>query len=96
MGILKAVFTFISIYLLDRLDQFSCWNPTNGDLLHTIHVPVERVTSCAFGGPDLQTIYITTANSGERSFSTPASEYAGDLFSIRLDVKGVPAFRFAG
>lgn len=73
-----------------------CWNPANGELLHTIHVPVDRVTSCAFGGPDLQTLYITTANSGDRSYDTPASELAGDLFSIRLDINGVPAFRFEG
>ncbi|MGB1250122.1 MAG: SMP-30/gluconolactonase/LRE family protein [Candidatus Promineifilaceae bacterium] len=68
-----------------------CWDPLTGELLHTIHLPVACVTSCAFGGPDLQTLYITTANA-----ATPASAFAGDLFSIRLSVKGVPAFRFAG
>lgn len=73
-----------------------CWNPVTGEHLHTVDVPVERVTSCAFGGSNLQTLYITTANSGDRTFSKRASQFAGDLFSIQLDIKGVPAFRFDG
>lgn len=72
-----------------------CWNPISAELQHTVHLPVERVTSCAFGGDDLQTLYITTANSGERTAGEPASAYAGDLFAVRLPVAGIPAMRFA-
>ena len=30
-----------------------------GKLLEFIHIPVDEVTNCAFGGPDLKTLFIT-------------------------------------
>ena len=36
----------------------------NGALLETVHLPVPQVTSVAFGGPDLRTLYVTTAATG--------------------------------
>ena len=34
----------------------------DGSVDRTIALPVPQVTSCAFGGPDLDTLYITTAS----------------------------------
>jgi len=66
------------------------WDPTTGKLLRTIPIPVERVSSVAFGGPDLTDLYVTTAAKGD-----PAP--AGALFRVTgLGVKGVPAFEFDG
>ena len=57
-----------------------CWNPTNGELLQTIHVPAPNVTSCAFGGQNLDTLFITTAR-----IRTDVEVYpqAGGLFQAR-------------
>lgn len=69
------------------------WNPLTGKLLQTIHVPVARVTSCAFGGRDLDTLFITTAQPAEPD---PAQPHAGGLFVARPGIRGVPAFEYAG
>lgn len=37
---------------------------SEGSLVATVPVPVDRPTSCAFGGPDLTTLFITTARHG--------------------------------
>jgi sugar lactone lactonase YvrE len=70
-------------------------NPKNGRLLSMIKVPgVRNVTSCAFGGPDLNDLYITSSKKGAKPEDEPN---AGALFKIRLnDVQGLPAFEFKG
>ncbi|MFI6845028.1 SMP-30/gluconolactonase/LRE family protein [Kitasatospora sp. NPDC050467] len=45
-----------------------CLSP-EGHLLATVELPAPRVTSCAFGGPDLHTLYITTARTAEHPLS---------------------------
>jgi sugar lactone lactonase YvrE len=37
------------------------WNPFTGKLIRSISLPVAQVTSCTFGGKDLDDIYITSA-----------------------------------
>ncbi len=69
------------------------WDPASGALLQTIRVPVARVTSCAFGGPALDTLYITTARPDSPD---PAQPHAGGLFAARPGVRGVPAFAYGG
>jgi sugar lactone lactonase YvrE len=71
-----------------------CFDPKTGELVRRIDVPAKNVTSCAFGGKDLKTLFITTASismSPEDSIKYPL---AGNLFAIDLNVKGVPAFFF--
>ncbi|MEC8558019.1 MAG: SMP-30/gluconolactonase/LRE family protein [Planctomycetota bacterium] len=36
--------------------------PDSGELLETTSVPIEMMTSCAFGGQDLKTLYITAGH----------------------------------
>lgn len=70
------------------------WNPTTGELLQTIPMPVRRVTSCAFGGPDLDRLYITTASVGLSEEELAEQPLAGGLFMIEPGVKGLPMNRF--
>ena len=60
----------------------------DGIIDRIVDVPVGRVTCPAFGGPDLKTLFITTARE-----SAPADELAeepalGSIFSIEVDVPG--------
>ena len=68
---------------------------------HRYMVPgATQVTSCAFGGPDLDQLYITTAAAGiaeDRLAPGADQENAGHLFRLDLSaegVKGVPAFSY--
>jgi sugar lactone lactonase YvrE len=58
----------------------------DGSVDRTIHLPVLRPTSCAFGGEDLKTLYITTARS--------ADKLSGSVFALRTEVGGCPENRF--
>ncbi len=61
-----------------------------GDLVDAIPLPVPCPTSCCFGGADLQTLYITTAQSQSNPTET---DTAGCLFQCRLDIPGIAATR---
>ena len=74
----------------------SCWNPATGELLRTIRVPAKNVTSCAFGGDDLGTLFITTARQGTNEQELKKFPHAGGVFQTRPGVKGVEAFFFKG
>lgn len=64
----------------------------DGRLDARIPVPATKVTSCAFGGPDLRDLYITTSRLGRRS-PEPA---AGALFRARPGVAGLAPVAFQG
>jgi sugar lactone lactonase YvrE len=76
--------------------QVSRWNPHTGELIEVIPVPVSRVTSCVFGGENLDVLYITTASVDVPPEGDPAQPHAGAVFSIKTKVKGAPTFTFAG
>ncbi len=59
----------------------------DGSVDRIVEMPVRNVTSCAFGGGDYKTLYITTAagSAGER--------LGGSLFALRTDSAGQPAYR---
>lgn len=59
-----------------------------GDVAEVIEVPAAHTTKCAFGGPELADLYITTA-AGEEP-------HAGGLFVAQPGVAGVPAHAYAG
>lgn len=58
----------------------------DGRVEQTVRLPVSRPTTCAFGGDDLQTLYITSARSAE--------QYSGSVFALQAHVPGLPARRF--
>lgn len=73
-----------------------CWNPDNGKLLCKINVPVLNVTSCAFGGENLETLFITTAGLGIPQDELEKYPYGGGLFKADPGVKGIPAYFYKG
>ncbi|MFE2214649.1 SMP-30/gluconolactonase/LRE family protein [Streptomyces canus] len=64
----------------------------DGSLDHVITLPTPRVTACAFGGPDLTDLYITTARVG---LDAP-HPVAGSLLVVPGAGKGVQQPSFAG
>ena len=71
-----------------------CWNPESGKLIKKIEVPAKNVTSCAFGGDDLGTLYITTARQNTSNEDLQKFPHAGGVFKTRPGVKGTKAFFF--
>ncbi|MDY4610716.1 MAG: SMP-30/gluconolactonase/LRE family protein [Sphaerochaetaceae bacterium] len=70
--------------------QISRWNPNTGICLARLPVPAYNVTSCYFGGPALDRLYITSASveTGETEFKQyPLS---GRTFVIEPGVSGLP------
>jgi sugar lactone lactonase YvrE len=68
----------------------------DGHVDRVVRVPPTMVTSCAFGGPDLTDLYITTMNLGLSEEARRAQPLAGGLFRCQPGVRGLPAYRFAG
>jgi len=71
-------------------------DPANGALIGEVSVPVSRPTSCTFGGPDLGTLYITSARTGLAPEVLAAEPLAGGVFCCRPGVRGMNAVEFAG
>jgi D-xylonolactonase len=55
----------------------------SGDVVRRIELPVPKVSSCAFGGPALDTLYVTTAGGREGSASDD-----GTLYRVKLETQG--------
>jgi sugar lactone lactonase YvrE len=68
----------------------------DGTVDRKIRLPVSRITMCAFGGPDLSTLYVTTARSGLSEADLEREPLAGGIFAIELDVQGLPEPHFKG
>ncbi len=68
----------------------------DGSLMRTVELPVARVTSAAFGGPDLDELFVTTASCGPTPDEMAAQPHAGALFRVDPGCRGLPADTFAG
>ncbi len=64
-----------------------------GRLDLVVQLPVTNVTACAFGGPDLRTLFITTSRQGLDADDQPE---AGAVFRYDAGVRGAPQHAFAG
>jgi sugar lactone lactonase YvrE len=60
----------------------------NGRLDRQLSVPGGWITSCAFGGAGLRTLFITTATVDLDAEVRRRHPHAGSLFAIELDVAG--------
>lgn len=65
------------------------FNPLTGNLMAKVLVDAPNVTSCAFGGSDLKTLFITTARQGMNDEKLKAYPEAGSVFVAFPGVKGV-------
>lgn len=72
----------------------NCYAP-DGRLIRKVRFPVSNVTKIAFGGPDLKTVYATTAAKGLTAEDLDKQPLAGGLFSFAVDTPGQPQNEFA-
>ena len=63
----------------------------HGRLMQTIELPTDLPTCCEFGGPDLATLFVTTA-----IYHRTPTPLAGALLALDVGVKGLPLVPFAG
>lgn len=68
----------------------------NGTVDRVIRMPVQRPTSCVFGGDDLSILYVTSASLDLTAEQRIAAPLAGGLFAIDAGVKGLPEPCFEG
>jgi sugar lactone lactonase YvrE len=64
-----------------------------GALDGVVEIPTMKVTACAFGGPRLDQLFVTTTRENLRAGEDPL---AGSLFRADVGVRGLPVREFAG
>lgn len=65
-----------------------------GRVIAVVDLPCTWPTSCAFGGPDLATLYVTSARFTMTPDHLAAHPWEGGLFALTPPAPGCPAFRF--
>ncbi len=69
-----------------------CFDAQTGEQLRKVDLPCVETTACAFGGPNLDRLFVTTG-----LHKTLQESEAGRVFVIDgLGVRGVPAFAYDG
>jgi sugar lactone lactonase YvrE len=66
----------------------------DGRIDRLVELPCSWPTSCTFGGPDLATLYVTSARFTMSAEHLAANPQEGGLFALEPGVKGVPENRF--
>ncbi|HOU69532.1 MAG TPA: SMP-30/gluconolactonase/LRE family protein [Paludibacteraceae bacterium] len=73
----------------------SRWNPQTGEMIGKVNVLTRDITSVAFGGDDLGTLFITTVSAWVPDSVKARYPDSGSLFAIKPGVKGLPSKVFA-
>ena len=76
----------------ERQSYVQCTNP-EGEVIYTITLPdnSSQLTCCCFGGPDLDVLFISSANINIDMEKEP---FAGSVYAVKLGVKGQIEPRF--
>lgn len=85
-------FLWVALYAGSAVRRYA----PDGSLDTVLRMPVSQPTSCAFGGPDLQDLYITSGNQLKTPEELAAEPTLGGLFRCRPGVAGLPSHRYAG
>lgn len=67
-----------------------------GRIIGEIPMPVLNPTSCCFGGPDMTTLYITSARKNVAAHQLPLYPDSGAIWCLDAGVEGMPVPAFAG
>jgi D-xylonolactonase len=67
-----------------------------GECLEVVPLPVQKPTSCAFGGPDMSQLYVTSASIGISAAERAVQPCAGGLFMLDTPHAGLEDAAFEG
>ena len=67
-----------------------------GRILGEYPVPSMCPTMCAFGGPDLMTLYVTSSCADREPEELARLPQSGGIFAMKVDIPGRPEPAFAG
>lgn len=77
--------------------KVSRWNPSTGEQLEVVSIPEAwNITSCTFGGKDLNELYITTARKDMSEKQLEQYPLSGALFRMKTDVNGLKTSFYKG
>lgn len=76
--------------------QVTKWDPNTGNLLEQIPVPALNVSSCVFGGRNMNELYITSARKDLDPAALTRYPLTGGVFRLQTNVEGMPTFEFTG
>jgi sugar lactone lactonase YvrE len=68
----------------------------DGSVDRTLKLPVQKPTMCAFGGDNLEIMYITSIGAGGGTPLQPGQPQAGSIFACEPGVRGLPEPKFRG
>ncbi len=68
----------------------------DGRVDREVPMPVRDITMCAFGGPTLTTLYVTTSREALTAEERRQQPQAGGIFAVDAGVPGLPEPRFKG
>lgn len=71
-------------------------NSPRGETVGEIILPVPKPTMVTFGGPELKTLYITSARENMSAEELQKYPQSGGLFAVELEVAGNPAALYKG
>jgi sugar lactone lactonase YvrE len=71
--------------------RVTCWDPVKARLVDTLHVPVARPSSCTFGGPKLDTLFISSAADATTPAAAEGAPRGGYVFCADPGAQGRPA-----
>jgi len=74
----------------------TCHDAATATELARIELPTDHITNVAFGGPDMTTLFISSAKFELSAGQLAAQPLAGALFAVETDARGLPANLFAG
>jgi len=80
--------------------QWGAWRivryAPDGSVDRVVEMPVEQPSSCAFGGPEMTTLYVTTAREYLSQEALAAQPLAGSVLAFETGVKGLALPTFQG
>jgi sugar lactone lactonase YvrE len=66
----------------------------DGRVVAEYQLPVQWPTMCAFGGPDLKTLYVTSSRENRTPAELAKNPQSGNVFAMAVDTPGLPEPRF--
>jgi sugar lactone lactonase YvrE len=81
---------WVAVYGGGRVRRYS----PDGDLREELPVPAAQSTCCAFAGPGLRSLFVTTATEGWSDEQRRADPAAGLVYRLDTDAAGCPAAPF--